>query len=139
MAAPRAPGSVRPMQRTPRLILMAALLAAPVLAACGDDDTSSDPPATTGGEASSSLTVHGTDELKFDKTGYEAEAGTIDVTYLNDGSVAHTLLVKDVDGFKLSIGSEDEGTVELEPGEYTLYCDVAGHESAGMVADLTVS
>jgi uncharacterized cupredoxin-like copper-binding protein len=58
---------------------------------------------------------------------------------VNDGTVAHTLLVKGVSGFKLEVGDEDEGTVELEPGEYTLYCDVAGHEAAGMVATLTVS
>ena len=139
MATARAADSVRAMHRSPRVILMAALLAAPLLAACGDDDTTSDSPTTSGGEPSSSLTVHGTDQLKFDKTAYEAEAGSIEVTYINDGSVAHTLLVTGVDGFKLSMGSEDEGTVELEPGEYTLYCDVAGHESAGMVADLTVS
>ena len=47
-------------------------------------------------------------------------------------------LIKDVDGFKLSIGREDDGSVDLEAGSYTLYCDVAGHEAAGMVADLVV-
>ena len=118
---------------------LAVVAAAPLFAACGDDDTTSDPPASTTGEPTSSLTVHGTDDLKFDKDSYDAEAGTIDVTYVNDGSVAHTLLIKDVDDFKLSIGSEDEGTVDLEAGDYTLYCDVAGHEAAGMVAELTVS
>jgi plastocyanin len=130
------------MHRSLRLSLAAALLAAPLLAACGDDDESSD--GTTDGTtaapgSSSSLTVHATDQLKFEPESFEAEAGTIDVSYVNDGSVPHTLLIKGVDGFKLSVPGEDEGSVELEPGDYTLYCDVAGHESAGMVADLRVT
>lgn len=129
--------------RSLRLSLVAVLLAAAVFAACGDDDTTGEPPAGTAGDpASSSLVVGATDQLKFDADSYEAEAGTIEVAYVNEGSVAHTLLVKDIDDFKLGVtgsGDRDEGTVELEPGEYTLYCDVAGHEAAGMVADLTVS
>jgi plastocyanin len=134
------------MHRSLRLTLVAALVAAPLLAACGDDDSASDgtdePTETTApdtGGSGSALTVHATDQLKFGAESYEAEAGEIDVTYVNDGTVAHTLLVKGVSGFKLEVGDEDEGTVELEPGEYTLYCDVAGHEAAGMVATLTVS
>ena len=127
------------MHRSLRISLVAALVAAPLLAACGDDDTSDPPSTTAGGAAASTLEVHGTDQLKFDAESYEAEAGTIDVTYVNDGTIAHTLLIKDVQGFKLSVPGDDEGTVELEAGDYTLYCDVAGHEAAGMVADLTVS
>ena len=128
------------MHRSLRLSVAALVVAAPLLAACGDDDSTSEPTVTTsGGGSGSSLTVHGTDQLKFDETSYTAEAGTVDVTYVNDGSVAHTLLIRGVNGFKLSIGHEDEGTVDLEPGEYTLYCDVPGHEQAGMAADLTVS
>ena len=42
-------------------------------------------------------------------------------------------------GFKLSVGDEATGTVELTPGTYTLFCDLPGHESAGMKATLTVT
>ena len=134
------------MRRSLRLSLVAILVTAPVLAACGgddDDSSSTTTEATTGdtaGGAGSSLTVHATDQLTFEPDAYEAEAGTVDIKYVNDGTIAHTLLIKDVPDFeKLSIGGEDDGTVELEPGEYTLYCDIAGHEAAGMVATLTVS
>ena len=48
-------------------------------------------------------------------------------------------MIKNVKDFKLSIGNEDTGTTDLAPGTYTLFCDIAGHESAGMVAELTVS
>ena len=128
------------MQRTPRILLVAVLAAAPLLAACGDDDTA-DPPSSTSpsGGGGSEVTVGATDQLKFDAESYEAEAGEVTFHYENEGSVAHTLLIKDVDGFKLEMGPSDEGSVEREAGEYTLYCDVAGHEAAGMVADLTVS
>ena len=126
----------------------AALLLAP-LAACGDDDdTTSDPTTTTaaddgsadgGAGAGGTLTVGAQDSLKFDAESYEVPAGDVHVVYENEGSVAHTLLIKGVGDFKLAVGDTDEGDVELEPGTYELYCDVAGHEAAGMVAELTVS
>ena len=129
------------MQRSLRLSLVAAaLVTAPLLAACGDDDDTSTPSTTSAsGAGGSTLTVGGTDQLKFDKSEYEAEAGTIDITYVNEGTIAHTLLVEGVDDFKLAIGDTDEGSVELDAGTYRLYCDVAGHEAAGMEAELTVS
>jgi plastocyanin len=126
------------MRRTPHLLLAGALALALPLAACGDDDTTADPPAGDDGGAStdSELTVKAKDNLTFDKAEYEAAAGEIAVVYENEGSLAHTLLVKDVDGFKLAVGDTDEGTVDLEPGTYELYCDVAGH--GDMKAELTV-
>ena len=110
------------MRRTPLAIAAASLVLALPLTACGGDDGDTDPPASSGA-AGSELTVHAKDTLKFDKAAYTAKAGTIDVTYVNDGAIAHTLLVKDHDGFKLEVGGEDEGTLELD---------------AGMVAELTV-
>ena len=109
------------------------------LTACGDsgdDDGGSAGGCTTPG---SSFTVGALDELKFDAESYDTEAGCVEITYENEGSIAHTLLIKKVSGFKLAVGDTDTGTVELDPGSYTLFCDVAGHESAGMTADLTVS
>lgn len=113
------------------------LVGGAVLAGCGDnggeraDESSCDP-------ADSTVTVHGLDNLKFDSEAYEASTGCIELQYVNDGNVAHTLLVDGYD-FKLTIGKTDEGRIELEPGTYRLYCDIAGHERAGMVAELIVT
>lgn len=127
------------MRTTPRRLLAVVALGAVVapLAACGDDEPSASPSTDAAG-GSSSLTVHALDSLKFDQPAYTVEAGTIDVEYVNDGSLPHTLLIKETDDLFLEVGGTDEGTVELEPGTYTLYCDIAGHEEAGMVAELTV-
>jgi plastocyanin len=125
------------MRRTPHLLLAGALALAIPLAACGDDDVSSTTTSTSGsvgGEAT--VTVGALDSLSFDKGSYSAAAGEVTFVYENEGSIAHTLLIKDVDDFKLAVGDTDEGSVELEPGTYELYCDVAGHGS--MKADLTV-
>lgn len=107
------------------------------LAACGGDSDAPTTSASTG--AGASLTVHAKDTLKFDRTSYSATAGKVDVVYVNDGKVDHTLRIEGVGGFKLTIGGKDEGTVDLKAGEYTLFCDLPGHEAAGMKASLTVS
>jgi len=121
------------MRRTLLPIAAAVVLAA--LAACGgsDDDASGCTP------IADELTVLAQDDLKFDAESYDAGAGCIEVTYENTGSIAHTLLIKEQSGFKLSIGDTDVGTVDLADGTYVLYCDIAGHEAAGMKADLVVS
>ena len=68
---------------------------------------------------------------------------TISVT--NDGPTPHNLTVRDVDGTvlagtdDLSVGSGEAITAELEPGEYTIFCALAGHESLGMSGTLTVT
>jgi plastocyanin len=126
------------MRRTTTwLTAAAALLLA--LGACGDDGGDKGDEAATGCQpADSSITVGALDKVAFDADSYDAEAGCVEVTYVNEGSLAHTLLVKDLDGFKLAVGDEDVGTLELEPGDYTLFCDIPGHEAAGMEATLTV-
>jgi plastocyanin len=119
------------MRRT--VLAIAALAAGAAVTACGGDDGAS---GCT--PVDSEVEVGAEDDLRFDADSYDARADCIEVTYTNNGSVAHTLLVKGKSGFKLSIGDTDTGTVELPPGSYELYCDVAGHEAAGMVADLEV-
>jgi plastocyanin len=125
------------MRRTLLCLAGAAALAI-TLTACGDsgDDSNNTASCTT---SDSTVTVEAQDALKFDSDSYEAGAGCVEITYTNAGSVAHTLLVKGKSGFKLSVGDTDTGTIELTPGTYTLYCDIAGHEAAGMKADLTVA
>jgi plastocyanin len=120
-------------------ILLAATLTLP-LAACGgdDDDATTD---TTSGAAAGAVHVIAEDSLNFDKDSYSADAGEVSFVYENGGALPHTLVIDgiDTDDFKLSVGDTDEGSVELEPGEYTIFCDVPGHRGAGMEATLTVS
>ncbi len=106
------------------------------LTACGDSDST--PAAAECDPVASSLTVKGTDQLTFDAEAYDTGAGCVEFTYVNEGSVAHTLLIEG-QPFELAIGKTDVGRIELAAGTYTLYCDVAGHRSAGMVAELTVT
>ncbi|HEX4867178.1 MAG TPA: plastocyanin/azurin family copper-binding protein [Acidimicrobiales bacterium] len=123
------------MHRRATYLASAAALAL-ILAGCGDNDDGKE--AGDCSPAESEITVTAFDKLRFDADSYQASAGCVGVTYTNDGSVAHTLLVKGQSGFKLSIGDSDEGAIDLDPGTYTLYCDVPGHEAAGMEAGLTV-
>jgi plastocyanin len=115
-----------------------------VLAGCGGgDDSNADSNAASAGDTASTDAVEVVaQDVKFPADTYEATAGTVEVHYRNDGSTTHTLVIDGVDGFKLEVGGNgdtDEGTVELDAGTYTVYCDVAGHREAGMEATLEVS
>lgn len=71
-----------------------------------------------------------------------APAGKLKIDYVEDGSQQHTLVIEDVKGFKLQVGpgaKNDSATVDLEPGEYSFYCDIPGHRAQGMSGTLTVS
>jgi uncharacterized cupredoxin-like copper-binding protein len=85
--------------------------------------------------------VHALDALKYDKSEYSAKAGDVTFQLTDDGSLLHTLVVKD-HGCKLQVSSRGDtktGTVNLTAGTYEIFCDVPGHESAGMKATLTVT
>ena len=121
------------------VFLSVAILGAVALGACGGDDhDSTRSAANSGGDGALEVVA---EDIKFGKDSYDTPAGSIDVRYVNRGSITHTLLVEDVDGFKLEVtsnGDEDQGTVELDAGTYTIYCDVPGHREAGMEATLDV-
>lgn len=127
------------MHRRSQLVA-AAVLAAITLVACGDDDSGGDAAPT--GDAPVDGLVVVAEDIGFLQDTYETEAGSTTFVYENDGSIVHTLLIEDVDGFELEVssnGDTDTGDVDLEAGEYVLYCDVPGHRQAGMEATLVVS
>jgi len=110
------------------------------LAACGGDGSSSAPSASDPGGDPSQVTVVAHD-ISFPEDTYRAEAGMVAIEYRNEGSIEHTLVIEDVEGFKLDVpanGDVDEGSVELQSGAYTIYCDIAGHRQGGMEATLEV-
>lgn len=131
------------MRRSVRAGFATVAVGVVVLSGCGGgDDTSG----STGGDGTpADVVAHGDDALQFDQKQYTAAAGDVEIELVNDGGGApHTLLIEKVSSFKkLEVkqekGATDRGTAKLEPGTYTIYCDVAGHRGAGMEAKLVIN
>jgi uncharacterized cupredoxin-like copper-binding protein len=71
-----------------------------------------------------------------------APAGDVTLNVTNVGSVEHNLVVREL-GTKTPMlaagGSATLSLGDLPAGTYQLYCEVAGHESSGMSAELVVT
>ena len=126
------------------------MIVAFALVGCGDSDSddaatessaASTAPETTESSQEGGVTVVATD-LRFSAATFRAAPGAVEVTYRNEGQAVHTLVIEGVAGFKLDVpehGDVDKATVDLEPGNYTIFCDVPGHRDAGMQAVLAVA
>ncbi len=123
--------------------LIATIFASSVVAlsACGGSSSSS--PAYTI-PADAGLVVKAVPTIRWDATEYTATAGDIKVFLANDDSVKHIMVIREGDtvvgDLKLSIakkGDFAEGTINLKPGSYFVYCIIPGHSN--MKSTLTVS
>jgi plastocyanin len=127
-------------RRAPTTVLMLLLLVLG-LSACGGGDGDED--GEPAGEGTTlELAADPGGGFSFDKKTLEAPAGTITIHLTNDASIPHDIGVKDngVDEVSDTVTEGDVSlTVELEPGTYTFYCSVPGHEAGGMKGTLTVS
>jgi uncharacterized cupredoxin-like copper-binding protein len=82
--------------------------------------------------------------LAFVKTSASASAGPVVIRSMNPQSTGHDIALKgngvDETGDIVSDGGVSTITIaDLQPGTYTFYCSVPGHEQAGMKGTLTVS
>jgi plastocyanin len=109
------------------------------LSACGGGNGDGEPAA---GGTTLELAADPGGGFSFDKQTLEAPAGTITIHLTNDSSVPHNVGVEG-NGVDEKTDTVTNGeislTVELEPGEYTFYCDVPGHREGGMEGTLTVT
>lgn len=145
-----------------KLVLALALVAlAPfAFAACGgDDDEESAETATTteettdadggggagggggGGAVAVSAVPDGT--FAFEQDELSAPAGSATFEFTNPASLDHDFCIEEGGsevGCADIVSDGDSSTLEadLEPGEYTFYCSVAGHREGGMEGTLTV-
>ena len=125
------------MRRFP--LLTALVLAALLPAGCGSDDGGDD-----GGESSGGQTVEVVaTEFAFDPADISVdEAGETTFTVSNEGEFPHALEIEgngiEEGTDELAPGESGSVTVELEPGEYELYCPVGDHRDQGMVGTLVV-
>lgn len=71
-----------------------------------------------------------------------APAGTVKLSMPNPQSQPHNIAVKgngiDEKGPVIGQNATSEVEADLEPGKYTFYCSVPGHEAGGMKGELTV-
>jgi len=77
--------------------------------------------------------------FEFAPSTITAPPGILEIR-LTSGDNLHTFRIKNVDGFQVEAGAGKTATgkVKLTAGKYTFYCDIPGHESAGMKGTLTV-
>ncbi|MGI9020291.1 MAG: plastocyanin/azurin family copper-binding protein [Solirubrobacterales bacterium] len=135
-------------------VLFALLALIPfAFAACGDDEEESTSAETTeettaedtggdtgGGAVAVSAVADGS--FAFEQTELTATAGPTTFEFENPASLGHDFCLEQ-DGSEVGCSdlvSEDSSTLEadLETGEYTFYCSVAGHREGGMEGTVTV-
>jgi plastocyanin len=140
------------------LAVSAMIVASIGVVACGGDDDEDDTgaattPATTdggaagggGGDAGGGQTLTVTaDEggsLEWAPTQLNATAGSVTIELDNPSSTPHNVEVEGggVDEVSDTITESTASvTVDLQAGEYIYYCNVPGHQDAGMEGTLTV-
>ena len=134
--------------------ILALLLSAGVLlaAGCGDDEDegggegAATPEATEeasggGGGEALTLTADPGGDISWEPSELSAPAGSVTITLVNESSVPHAVEVEgngvEEESETVTAG-ETELTVDLEPGEYTIYCPVGQHRQNGMEGQLLV-
>ena len=115
------------------------VLAVTALAGCGEDDADdAAAPAGGGGE----LQIVETDFALDPAEASVGTAGTTTIRVVNRGQVTHALEVEgqgvEEETGSIAPGESAELTVELEEGEYELYCPIGNHREQGMEGTLVV-
>jgi manganese oxidase len=131
-ASPRDSTTVPLIFATVAIIALAVVMSIAALVAADDDDAA----ASAGSSVQVSLT-----EFAITPSSVTASAGgSLQVT--NDGTATHNLRVVDTELITPDLAAGESGELDissLEPGGYGLICEIAGHEDAGMTAQLTVT
>jgi plastocyanin len=144
------------MSRKLAILLSVCAALGLTLAACGGDDeettaasstsTTTSAPASGGGSGGGGTVSFAADpsgSLAYTETEVTAEAGTNTIEFDNPAQIAHDVVIEDDAGSEVAAtdvitGSTTSTTAELEPGAYTFYCSIPGHQEAGMEGTLEV-
>jgi plastocyanin len=129
--------------------LIASLAIAPfALAACGGDDSESTSADTSADVNPSTeavdLSAAPDGSLAYEEDSLESAPGTLTVNFTNPAPIAHDVCLEDSSGEEMGCseliadGDTDVAEFEVEDGDYTYYCSVAGHREGGMEGTLTV-
>ena len=124
-------------------VLFAAMVTSVIVFGVEKSEAKGAEPAGTPAPAGHTVQVSET-EFKITVPAEQLPPGSVTFAVKNVGKIQHDLVVSGP-GVKgtaktplLNAGQSGKLTVTLAAGTYTLYCSVAGHRAAGMVAKLTV-
>ncbi|MGH2348158.1 MAG: cupredoxin domain-containing protein, partial [bacterium] len=117
------------------------MLLAVVGAACGRGGAPSQPGAQPPGPGG--VTAVNVDEKEWAITfaAPTVKAGQVTFTITNTGAIEHNFVIVETK-FEIDAtqpGQSKTGTTTLQPGTYTVICNIPGHEEAGMKTTLTVT
>jgi plastocyanin len=147
------------MRKLAALLALFALLPFAFAACGGDDDDESDTAAEetttteeadTGGDAGGSggggtvsVSAAPDGSLAFEESSLSATAGANTFEFTNPADLAHDFCVEGESGDLgctdlISGGDTSTLDADVEAGDYTYYCSVAGHREGGMEGTLTV-
>jgi plastocyanin len=107
------------------------------LANAGQPQTSNKPVTAQNGV----LKIDAVDGTAFSAKFANAKAGKVTFNMKNTSPIGHNIALQGVGGAAGKVvpqGQTSTFTVTLKPGKYTFYCQVPGHEAAGMKGTLTV-
>ena len=117
------------------LMVIVALLAG----ACGGKQPAQQPTAPTAQPPAAPTAAGQTVTVKMSEFNYEIQptevsAGPVTFQIENVGTVEHDFLIEGLDKGTQALrpGQSTTLTVDLKPGTYTIFCNVAGHKEAGM-------
>jgi plastocyanin len=122
----------------PALLIGLVACSAPADGPTGSESSPSGAPAADG------LAVSVADFM-IDPSDLEAAGPTVTMHVTNDGPTPHNLTIRDeadeivAATADLRVGESETLSAELEPGTYTIFCSLAGHESLGMSGTLIVT
>lgn len=79
-------------------------------------------------------------ELAYVSAPSTAAAGEVTLALENSAALEHNVVIEGVQGDAPLVEATngiDTATVTIEPGNYTYFCDIAGHRAAGMEGEIT--
>ena len=139
-----------------KLLVLIAVSIPLTLVACGGDDSSSTTAAGDAGSTSTSTEATTTasdggggspvaiaeSEFKLNPSDPTAKAGAVTLDVSNAGGTVHDLEIEgngvDESTDPIESGGSAQLSVDLKPGTYEIYCNIADHRAQGMEGTLTV-
>lgn len=90
-------------------------------------------------DPANTMEVDALGSLQFSQTAYTIKPGVVKIRYIGKGGSHQLKFAGKFDWFNLAVneGTEADADVNLDPGEYVIYCPISGHEA--MKATLTVA